>query len=349
MKCVLLESPRNFVMGEAEVPDPKPGEALLKVRKVGICGADVQMFQLGHVGGKGGDRPFVTGHECVGEVIEVGEGVDEDLIGRRVAVDPTIPCGECEWCVRGVPNVCPRSLFLGHLPAAGAMQQYLAHPVDLLARLPDAVSDEAGVMFEPLAIAYHALNLVKIQPGQSVCILGTAVLGSCVLELLSLYEGLHITCVDLLPDRLERARRMGADAVVRPEGKGVEQLIEQVREAVGERGADVVFECAGVDQTQWAMCEVAAPAAHLAVIGCNPADRVTFSAASARRKGLTLRFVRRSLHTLHTCVDFTARGIIDPGALVTHTFPAREVNRAFEIVERCEDGVLKAVLDFEDL
>jgi L-iditol 2-dehydrogenase len=348
MKQILLESPRHFVIHEAEVPTPGPGEALLRLTKVGICGADVQMFRLGHVGGKGGDRPFVTGHECVGQVVEVGDGVDEGLMGSRMAVDPTITCGQCAWCIRGIYNVCPNSLFLGHLPAAGAFQEYLAHPVRLLAQLPDSISDEAGVMFEPLAIAMHAVNLAKIRPGQQVVVLGTAVIGMCVVQLLGLYPSLHVTCVDLVPDRLERARQLGADATVQPQSSTGEKLAEEIKAVIGERGADVVFEAAGVDATQYAMCEIAAPAAHVAIIGCNPTNRVAFNAGSARRKGLTMRFVRRSLHTLPTCIELTERGLIDPAALVTHVFPASKIAEAFDVCDRCADGVLKALLDFEE-
>ncbi len=115
--------------------------------------------------------------------------------------------------------------------------------------------------------------------------------------------------------------------------------------ALGENGADIVFECSGSPDTLYSMCEVAAPGAHLVVIGSNPEDEVIFSSGSARRKGLTLRFVRRSLNTLDPAIDLAAWGKIHPEKLVTHHFPASEAAEAFETVANYADGVLKAVID----
>ena len=114
---------------------------------------------------------------------------------------------------------------------------------------------------------------------------------------------------------------------------------------MGGDGADTVFECAGASDTLRNMCEVAAPGAHVAVIGTNPDDRVQFSSGAARRKGLTIRFVRRSLDTLRECVRLAAEGTIAPASLVTHAFPSDSAADAFAMVEKRTAGVLKAVID----
>jgi len=346
MKQVLLEKPQELSVQEVCCPRPGPGEVLLRIRKVGLCGSDMHLYHFGQIGEIGMQKPLILGHECVGEVTEVGEGVSADLVGCRVAVEPAIPCGRCRWCTKGLHNVCPEIQFLGLPPRQGALQEYLVHPAHLLQRLPEGIGDEAGVVLEPMAIALHAVNLMKVKPGQNVVILGTGVLGTCVLALLRLREGLRITCVDLLPERLERARRMSAAATIRPRGDSNLEVAEEIKAVIGGEGADIVFECAGVNQTLWNMCEVAAPAGHIAVIGSSPEqDRVTFSSSAARRKGVTLRFVRRSLNTLPQVIRLTEEGLLQPAALVTHIFAASEVERAFATVSNYADGVLKAVVD----
>jgi L-iditol 2-dehydrogenase len=217
--------------------------------------------------------------------------------------------------------------------------------VHLLEPLPNGMTDSAGVMMEPMAIAMHAVNLAKVRPGMDIAVLGTGVLGTCVLQILSLVKGVRVVCVDVLPDRLARAEAMGAHAVVEAiEGEPAEAVAEVLVALDGEY-ADVVFECSGSEDTLWNMAEIAAPAGHVVVIGTSPEDQVTFCSASARRKGLTVRMVRRSLNTLGPCIQLAERGALDVDGLVTHEFNANEAAEAFQLVDEYADGVLKAVID----
>jgi len=347
MKRIVLESARRFAVQEVDVPEPGPGHVLVRMKKVGICGSDMHIYRDGHIGDIAVTEPHVLGHECMGVVEEVGEGVTKGLLGRRVAIEPAIPCGGCEWCRRGLTNLCPDLPFLGLPPTHGAFQEYLVHPAEFVEPLPDSVSDGAGVMLEPLAIALHAVRLAKVKPGESIAILGTGVLGTCILAVLGLFRGLRVVCVDVLPDRLSRAREMGAEETINAQGLDSAQVAEKIRSAVGDEGAGIVFECAGVHQTIWNMCEVAAPAGHVAVIGSSEDDREIFSSGTARRKGLTLRFVRRSLRTLRPCIEMVRRGLIPADSMVTHTFPASRIADGFDTVEHYRDGVLKALIDME--
>jgi L-iditol 2-dehydrogenase len=138
---------------------------------------------------------------------------------------------------------------------------------------------------------------------------------------------------------------MGAHAIVQPvEGEPAEAVAEVLVALDGEY-ADVVFECSGSDDTLWNMAEVAAPAGHVAVVGTSPKDQVTYCSATARRKGLTIRMVRRSLNTLGQCIRLAERGALDVDGLVTHEFNANETVEAFRLVDEYADGVLKAVID----
>jgi len=347
---IVLEAPRRFAVREAPMPAPGAGQVLLRIRKVGVCGSDMHLYRCGRIGRIEMSGPLVIGHECAADVVEAGEGVDSEIIGARVAVEPAIFCGKCRWCAQGLVNLCPqaRTRFLGLPPTDGAMQEYMVHPAHLVAPLPEEIDDKAAVMLEPMAIALHAVRLSKVAPGMRVVILGTGVIGTCVLALLALYRGLRVVAVDLLADRLERARVLGADAVVRAVEGERRSAAREIERAAGGEGADVIFECAGAPETLWNMCEAAAPGAHLIVIASNPEDTVAFSCGAARRSGLTLRFVRRSLNTLSPCIDLATRGLVAPGNLVTHEFAAPDAAAAFDLVDRAEDRVLKAVIDMRE-
>lgn len=347
MKRILLAEPRKFVFDEVETPRPGPGQALVRIKKVGVCGSDIHLYRDGNIGAIRMDRPLVIGHECVGDVVEAGDEEGRELVGKRVAVEPQLFCGRCEWCVSGMQNVCPNHTFLGLPPKDGGLQEYLVHPAHLLAPLPATVSYDGGVVLEPMAVALHAISLVKVKPGETVVILGVGVLGSCVLMALGLYKGLRVIAVDVLPDRLERARKLGAEHTILAAPGDRSDVVARVAAITGRRGAGIVVEAAGTDETMWNMCEVAGPGGHVAVIGTNPRDVVAMSSTSVRRKGLTLRFVRRSLNTLPDCIALSGKGALDPAALVTHTFAARDVEKAFVTVDKHADGVLKAVVDME--
>ncbi|MHC4713057.1 MAG: zinc-dependent alcohol dehydrogenase [Planctomycetota bacterium] len=342
---ILLEAPGAFGLREGAVPQPGPGEALVRIHCVGVCGSDIHLYRHGRIGDIALEEPLVIGHEAAGEVVDVGAGAPEGLVGKRVAVEPHDYCGKCRSCAAGNTNMCRSGRFLGLPPTPGAMQEYLVHPAKLLIPLSDDLDDRAAVALEPMSIALHAVNLAKVPPGGSVAVLGTGVIGTCVIALLSLHDGLEIVCADLMTDRLERVRAMGVSTTVTAVEGARERAASEVVEALGGEGAGIVFECAGVPDTLWNMCEVAAPGAHVAVIGSNPEDTVAFSSGSARRKGLTMRFVRRSLNTLGSVMELASKGLLKPGDIVTHTFGARKAAEAYETVAARADGVLKAVVD----
>ncbi len=347
MKRILLQSPGHFEHTEAEMPTARQGEAIVRIDRVGICGSDMHLFRQGHIGNIEASEPAVIGHECMGVVVSAS-GDHERLVGERVAVEPGIYCGQCAMCNRGLINLCTNMRFLGLPPHPGALQQYIAHPAHLLEPIPSSVSDDDAVMLEPMAVAFHALNLAKGQPGQTIARLAAGVLGSCVLLLMRLCTNLRVIAADILPYRLNIAKSLGAHETVLVENGQRAQAASQIMDACGGHGADVVFECAGASDTLWNMCEVAAPAGHVMIIGTAPDDQILFSSASARRKGLTLRFVRRSLNTLKPCVGLAENGNIALDKLVSHTFSHTKIDEAFRVVDQYADGVLKALIDMQE-
>ncbi|MEI7633204.1 MAG: alcohol dehydrogenase catalytic domain-containing protein [bacterium] len=347
MKAVLWEAKRLFAIRDLADPSPAPNEVLIRLTRAGICGSDMHLYRDGRIGPLTIEKPFIIGHECAGRVIGAGASVDKNLIGRRVAVEPHIHCGRCEWCVRGHINLCPHGLFMGLPPLQGAMRELLVHPAHLVEPIPDSLPDESAVVLEPMSIALHAVRLVKPHKAGTAVILGVGVLGICVLSILRLFKGMRIICVDLMPDRIERAKRIGADEAILANPRNRMDSVIKVKDLAGGYGADLVFECAGDSDTLHDMCEIAAPGAQVAVIGTPTDDCVGFASSSARRKGLTIKFVRRGLNTLKDAISLAVRQHIVPDSLVTHVMPPSESAQAFDLVDRREDGVLKAIINLE--
>lgn len=328
------------------VPDPslQAGEAMVRVLQVGICGSDLHLFRDGAIGEAKASLPFVLGHEAMGVVEEVASSEYAQLLGKRVAIEPAIPCLRCEFCLRGDLNLCPNHLFLGLPPKAGAMQERIAHPAHLLEPVPDSLSDAEAVLLEPLAIALHAVDLGKVRTGTSVAILGCGTLGLCVLMVLKQMGAHPLFCTDLLEHRLKLAQELGADQTV---NAAQADVVAEARRFTNGRGFDYVLECAGVDDTQWQTAQIAAPGAKCLIIGTNPAGHVRLEGSSARRKGLSILMVRRSRLTLKRAMSLTVLGRIPLARLATHTFSMAQCQQAFDTAVEYRDGVVKASVRME--
>ncbi|MFG1992938.1 alcohol dehydrogenase catalytic domain-containing protein [Actinoplanes sp. NPDC048988] len=289
---------------EEERPVPGDGERLVEVTSVGICGSDLHWFTEGGIGDAVLPRPLVLGHEMAGVI---RGGVDD---GVRVAIDPAIPCETCEECRAGRPNLCTRIVFAGHGDCDGGLRQFLTWPAHRLHRLPDGLSDDEGALLEPLGVALHAMDLSHLRMAATVAVAGCGPIGLLLVRLALLGGATRVLASDPLPHRQRAAEGLGAEP------------------ATGEAVADVVFEVSGSDGAVEASLRLARPGARVVLVGIPDGDRTTFSAALARRKGLTLVMVRRMGEVYPRAIDLAARRLVELAPLVSHTFPLGDVENA---------------------
>ena len=181
MQVAKLADLRRFRLYNEDMPKPGPGEALVRTDAVGVCRSDIHYFEAGRIGDAAVKFPFTLGHETAGTVVALGDGVVSPAVGTRVAIEPGINCGVCEWCLRGDPNLCSDLRFHGSPPVEGTLRQYFAHPARLCIPLDSDLSIEDGVLLEPLAIGVHAVRLAKIEPGMTVAVLGCGPVGLSIL------------------------------------------------------------------------------------------------------------------------------------------------------------------------
>ena len=325
MRVARLHGAEDIRLTREPPPAAREGECLVRVEAVGVCGSDLHWFEDGAIGDTRVETPLVLGHEFAG-VVETGS-----LAGRRVAVDPAIPCEHCDQCREGHPNLCPNVRFAGHADCDGGLQQYLAWPVHRLHALPGSMDGETGALLEPLGVAIHAVDLGHVGVGARVAIAGCGPIGLLVQQVAQAAGATVALAVDPLEHRREAAARAGAQAVLAP------------AEPWDGAPVDVAFEAAGTDAAVDAALHAARPGARVVLAGIPGGDRTTFSASVARRKGLTLVVVRRMGEVYPRAIRLVESGAVTLDGLVTHRFPLARVGEAFSVAAAREG--LKVVVE----
>jgi len=340
MKAVKLHKAGDLRLEEIPRPEPGAGEVLVRIKAVGVCGSDVHYFKDGRIGDTLVERPIVLGHEPAGVIEGIGKGVTQFEIGDRVALDPALSCGVCEWCSEGNPNLCPNVRFFGTPPIDGAFREFVTHPAHAVFKLPERLDFADGAMLEPLGVAIHAVDLGKMRTAYTAAILGVGSIGLCVLQLARLSGAADLFVTDLIDSRLDLARRLGADVALRAD----DDPVRRIQELTGGRGVDVVFEAAGALETPQQAVDLLKPGGTLVLIGICPEDRIPLKATAARRKGITIRMARRMKHVYSRAIRLAERNRVDLKSLVTHRYPLERIEEAFDVVGGYKDGVVKAVI-----
>ncbi|MGO9659778.1 MAG: zinc-dependent alcohol dehydrogenase [Acidimicrobiales bacterium] len=328
MRAVRLKGLGELEMVEEARPEPGPGESLVRVSAVGLCGSDLHWFSQGGIGDAVLDRPLVLGHEFGGTV----EGGSLD--GRRVAVDPAIPCHHCPRCREGNPNLCPYVRFAGHGATDGGLREYVAWPTALLHPVPDSFSAATMAILEPLGVALHAFDLGHVRFGSSVAVVGCGPIGLLAVQVARAAGAASVVAVEPLAHRQAAAAKGGADVVLSP---------EEAKEHGGE--VDVAFEFAGTDDAVLTSLKLARAGGRVALAGIPDDDRTSFPAALARRKGLTIAMVRRMKDVYPRAIDLVARGVVELDWLVSNRCPLSASAAAFAGAARREG--LKTVIEVE--
>jgi L-iditol 2-dehydrogenase len=331
VKVARLHGAHDVRIHDEARPAPAAGEVLVKVEAVGICGSDLHWYEDGGIGGTTISRPLVPGHEFAGRT--------ED--GTLVAVDPAVSCGHCLLCHEGHPNLCPSVRFAGYGADDGALREWMSWPPVALVPLPKGLSATDGAMLEPLGVALHAVDLAHVQTGSTVGVLGCGPIGLFVLQVAKLAGAARLVATDLAsrPHRLEAARALGAEVFAADEGREARAIVS----AVGGLGVDTAIEAAGTAAAVDAAIDAARPGARVVLVGISSAERTSFRASPARRKGLTIALARRMKHVYPRAIALTLAGRVDLRSMVTHRFPLAEAGGAFALAARREG--LKVVVE----
>jgi 2-desacetyl-2-hydroxyethyl bacteriochlorophyllide A dehydrogenase len=336
MRQVVLEQPGRLVAADGPPPGPRgPDEALVRVRRIGVCGTDFHAFK--------GDMPFFTyprilGHELGVEVLEA-PGASGVKRGDRCALAPYLECGRCVACRRGRPNCCARLEVLG-VHVDGGMREMITVPARKLHR-SDALSFEQLALVETLSIGAHAVGRAALEPGENVLVVGAGPIGLAVIQS-ALPAGVRVIATDVNEARLEFCRRqLGIDRTFVADASADAALAEVTD---GER-ATVVFEATGNAASMERSFDLVASGGRLVLVGICP-SKVAFSDPEFHRREMTLLSSRNA-----TSADFARvlsaveAGTLDTRPWVTHRALLSDVGQALPSWARPDSGVLKAMVE----
>ncbi|MGA2407601.1 MAG: alcohol dehydrogenase catalytic domain-containing protein [Bacteroidales bacterium] len=344
MKAMMLTGIKKMEM--KDIPEPvliKPNDVKIKMSVVGICGSDIHYYTEGQIGSQKVQYPFAIGHEGAGVVVEAGRAVKRVRPGDQIAIDPAMPCWECDQCLAGRQHTCRKLRFLG-CPgqAEGCLMEYIVMPEESCYPLTGKLTPDQGSISEPIAIGVYAVKKAGDIKGHKIGIFGFGPIGMSVM-LASKVQGVgDIYITDIINERLAKAGKEGAAMTGNPAD---ENIIEKIMRKEPS-GLDIAFECCGKQEALDQAIEILKPGGKLTVIGIPEFDRWSLSVETTRRREISLQFIRRQVDCVEPALEMMKNGSINVDNMVTHRFPFQRTKEAFDLVANYKDGVMKAMIDF---
>jgi L-iditol 2-dehydrogenase len=343
VKAIVLTGIRQLKM--TNVPEPiikKDDDVLLKVEAVGVCGSDVHYYETGRIGSQIVEYPFVIGHECAAIVKAIGRAVTRIKAGDSVVVDPAITCNDCDQCKSGRKNTCRNLKFLG-CPgqAGGCLCEYIVMPENSCFPIDGKITFEQGVLCEPFAIGVYAVKQAFLPGNAAIAILGAGPIGLSCLVIAGVENINACYVTEKIEERVEAARKNDATWVGNPNKEDIVKEILKQKPA----GVDVVFECAGQQETIDQAVELLKPGGKLMLVGIPRLERISFVIDKIRRKEITIVNVRRQNDCTQRAIDLIASGKTKVDFMITHRFALEQTQQAFDMVADYRDGVIKALIE----
>lgn len=338
MRVVRFHAPGDVRLEDAPEASPGPREVKIRVRACSMCGTDVKISRFGH---HHIHPPRVMGHEIAGEVVEVGAEVDGPAVGDRVQVIAAIPCGECSFCAAGQMNICPNQVSMGY-HFDGGFAEYMVVPeevlkVDGLNRIPDGLSFAEASVAEPLACALNAQELVRINPGDDVVVVGSGPIGCVHVRLARSSGAARVFLVELVRERLEMAA-----ALVHPDGaicSADTDAVARILELTDGRGVDVAITAAASGAAQEQALQMLARGGRISFFGGLPKDKPTITLDSnlVHYSELTIVGANGSSPEHNKrALELIAGGKVPVKDLITHRLLFEQGVEGIEIVSRGE-------------
>jgi len=342
MKAAFLTGIGQFEIRQLPAPEiVTDTDVLVRIQTVGVCGSDIHYFTTGRIGSQIVQFPFIVGHETAGVVKRTGSSVTRVKAGQRIALDPSVSCGECDQCRAGREHTCRSLRFMGApRQLDGCMREFVAMPEQSCYPIPDTMTFEQATLAEPLAIAVYAVERSPLAAGANVAILGVGPIGMSVFHALRTTAVGDVYATDKLEPRLAMARQLYPAWCGNPDHMNIVQEIERREPLL----LDIVYECSGDPAAIDQGVKLLKPGGTLVLVGIPETDDIAFDIHELRRKEITIINIRRQAHCTQKAIDLLALRRINIDTMVTHRFPLEQTQQAFDLVANYRDGVMKAMV-----
>jgi L-iditol 2-dehydrogenase len=327
-RSAVLHSPRDVTIEDRPMPEPGPGEVLVRVVAVGICGSDVHYYEHGRIGPYIVDAPMVIGHEASGEITAVGDGVPQDRIGEVVALEPGVPCRNCATCLSGHYNLCPDVVFFATPPVDGAICEYVTLAAAFAHPAPNGLDHDHAAMAEPVSVGVWACRRAGVQAGDRVLVTGAGPIGLLTAQVARAFGARSVTVTDMNPNRVATATQLRLDG--------------RLASAPLEAEYDVLLECSGAPAALNAGMNAMARTGRVVLVGMG-ADIVSINVPLVQGRELTITGTFRYANTYPLALELIAGGAVDVATVISHHFDIDHTVDALTLAAREPDS-LKAIV-----
>ncbi|MTD16937.1 alcohol dehydrogenase catalytic domain-containing protein [Nakamurella sp. YIM 132087] len=325
MKAVLYSAATEYEVTEVPTPEPGPGEVLITVIQVGVCGTDLHI----HHGDFNARFPLIPGHEMVGTVAALGDGVTRFRIGEQVTVNPNIPCGHCSYCLSGRTILCENALGIG-ASSNGFFAEY-ACVSELLVFSVEGLPIDTAVFTEPTACAMHGLETLQVRPGATALVLGAGPTGVLLAQLLASGGASSVTVAGPSQFKLDTAAALGADATVLLHRGDPDRNLADLRAAAGDDGYDIVVEATGSTEIGNICVPLTRNGGTFLVYGVTRADEImTFSPFDVFRREIQIKGSFAEMTSFGTAIAALRGGRARTDGMITHRFGLDDYGAALE-------------------
>ncbi len=333
-QAAIMYGTHDIRLEEVPVPVPGPREVLVEVEAVGVCGSDVHYYEEGRIGSFVVREPLILGHESMGTIVALGEGVTKHEVGERVALEPGVPDGTCRECRAGRYNLCPNVRFFATPPIDGAFANYVAIHEDFAFELPDNLSDDAGALMEPLSVGIWSCRKASIKAGDHVLVTGAGPIGLLAVQVALAQGATEVTITDVAPQRLKMAENTGAT-----------RAIDVSEEPLAEAGVEVdaLIECSGNGRALNDGIRCIRPAGTAVVVGMGPGEESSIPLALIQNREIWLTGTFRYANTYPAAIELAATGKVDLDAIVTSYYGLEETEEALQ-ASRKDPGNVKPMV-----
>ena len=318
MNVLQVTKPEEILVYEREPRALSSGEVRINVKRVGICGSDILIYN--------GGNPFtiyprIIGHELSGEVAETADDVTALFVGDRITIDPVLNCGVCDPCRRGHPNVCSNLQVMGVHTDGGFASQHIV-PVQNVYKVPTSLSFEAAAFVEPFSIGSNICHRTNIQKGDRVLIVGSGVIGNTVLMTAKMLGAEVIIC-DIIDEKLEKAKSLGADHTF---NSGRTDIRQEVMRLTDGEGVTALVDAASIPSLFQTLLECVAPGGYMGVLGFSK-NECTINQFEITRKEITIVGSRLNNRRFPAVIESFEKGLLEPELLLDGVHPFEDAQQ----------------------